>query len=102
MATKNNDKEGNKSGAGKFFLGAALGALAGVAAGKLVKDQFAKKKVEGADGADEQDEPCDEKCCAKGKKCDCNKEHKKAEASEIKASPKSSDSKTAEDKKSAE
>ena len=33
------EKQKNKSGAGKFFLGAALGALAGAIAGKFVSDK---------------------------------------------------------------
>ena len=53
------EKQKNKSGAGKFFLGAALGAIAGAIAGKFVS---VKAKCD-----------CDDKCdCDEG--CDCRKE----------------------------
>ena len=37
------EKQKNKSGAGKFFLGAALGAIAGAFAGKFVSDKKCDK-----------------------------------------------------------
>ena len=57
------EKAKKSSGAGKFFLGAALGALAGVVAHK-----FASSKAK-------QDEcDCDEECDCDGKDCDCDED----------------------------
>ena len=39
------EKQKNKSGAGKFFLGAALGAIAGAFAGKFVSDKKCDKCI---------------------------------------------------------
>ena len=57
----------NKSGAGKFFLGAVLGALAGAVAGKFISNN------------EEEAEECDcSEDCKCGKDCKCD-EKKPAE-----------------------
>ena len=58
----------NKSGAGKFFLGALLGAAAGAIAGKFMSDKIEKCE-------------CDEDECGCGceGECECNKEEKPVE-----------------------
>ena len=53
------EEKKNKSGAGKFFLGAALGALAGTIAGKFISN---KEENEG---------------CACDKKAACDKDEEK-------------------------
>lgn len=58
--------EKKKSGKGKFFLGAALGAIAGVFAGRAIS----KKCHE----CEDEDECGDE--CECGDKCECKKEEK--------------------------
>ena len=58
----------NKGGAGKFFLGAALGAAAGFIASKFISANMKK------DGGEEIEESCD--CgakCGKDDKCDKTK-----------------------------
>lgn len=70
MADENTPK--NKSGAGKFFLGAALGAIAGAVAGKAVSAKL--KKCE-----NEPDE-----VCGCDSECKCEKNTKKAEKKEEK------------------
>ena len=62
-------KEKNKSGAGKFFLGAALGALAGT-----VFSRFMSAKEE----AEDEEDSCDHnKNCTCKANCECHKEEKK-------------------------
>lgn len=56
------EEKQNKSGVGKFFLGAALGAALGAIASKFVK-------IETDDG-----EEIDEPQCDCGDKCDCKKQ----------------------------
>ena len=80
MAEEKTEKK--KGGKGKFFLGAALGAVAGIFAGRAI----AKKAKE-----DECD--CDDDCdcseeCKCGDKCDCKKEEPKTEKSEKKSTKK--------------
>ena len=55
--------EKSKGGAGKFFLGAALGAIAGALAGKFIN-------VKKDDGEELEECECDE--------CDCKKEEAEA------------------------
>lgn len=68
-----------KSGAGKFFLGALLGAAAGAIAGR-----FVSAKANKDDGEELEDE------CGCGPECDCKE---KAEE-EKKAEPKKADKKS--------
>ena len=87
-------KEKNKSGAGKFFLGAALGALAGAIAGKFISVNK------------DEDCECGDKCdCEKKCKCEDSSdkivEKKTSEAKEPKKEPtksKSAEKKTANKK----
>ncbi|MBR3229180.1 hypothetical protein IKF67_03070 [Candidatus Saccharibacteria bacterium] len=58
--------EKNKSGAGKFFLGALLGGIAGAIAGKFIKL--------GDDGGEEVEEGCN----CEGR-CDCKEKEAKKE-----------------------
>lgn len=53
--------EKNKSGAGKFVLGALLGGIAGAIAGKFVSDKTEK---------------CEKGECKCGDECDCKEEDK--------------------------
>ena len=64
----NNEAKKKSSGAGKFFLGAALGAIAGAVAGKAVSAKMQKYK---SDGGEALDDLCD---C--GPDCDCKPECK--------------------------
>ncbi len=67
----------NKSGAGKFFLGAALGALAGAIAGKFISNkEEAEKSCE-----------CGEDCKC-GKDCDCDEKTKTADKADKKTTKK--------------
>ena len=59
--------ENNKSGAGKFILGALIGAAAGAIAGRFIST---KVKGEGEEGLD---------CGCGGKNCACSEKSKKAE-----------------------
>ena len=58
--------EKNKGGAGKFFLGAALGAVVGAVASKFIK-------LNPEDEEDEEEMACP-KCEKDCKKCECKKE----------------------------
>lgn len=58
------EEKKTKSGAGKFFLGAALGAIAGAIAGKFISVR------------NEEECDCGEDCEC-GDDCDCEKEVKK-------------------------
>lgn len=69
--------EKNKSGAGKFFLGALLGGVAGAVAGKFLKVKFNSDEECG----------CDEECDCGGKcgdKCKCDADDSTKEIKEIK------------------
>lgn len=73
MAEEKTEKK--KGGKGKFFLGAALGAVAGIFAGRAI----AKKAKEAEDECD-----CDDDCecgadCECGDDCKCDKKAEKAE-----------------------
>lgn len=90
MTEKSAKTTKNKHGAGKFLLGAALGAAAGALASKFIKIDFTS-----------DDEPakkpkackCDDDCkCDKGAKCDKSAEKKLAEK-------KTADKKSAGEKK---
>ena len=65
-------EEKKSSGAGKFFLGAALGAIAGAIAGK-----FISAKADENDGDEEEG-------CKCGEECSCNKAEKKEPAKKAK------------------
>ncbi len=60
--------EKSKNGAGKFFLGAILGAAAGAIAGKFIHDKV--KKTE--EDFDETECDCGDECKC-GDKCECEK-----------------------------
>ncbi|MBR5939420.1 hypothetical protein IKZ77_02605 [Candidatus Saccharibacteria bacterium] len=84
MAEEKTEKK--KGGKGKFFLGAALGAVAGVFAGRAI----AKKAKE-----NEECDDCDDECecgadCECGDDCKCDKKEKaeKAEKTEKKSTKK--------------
>ena len=66
------EKDKKSGGAGKFFLGAAIGAIAGAIAGKVISDRA------GAECYDEEDEECekldDKKSCKCSKDCKCKKD----------------------------
>ena len=83
MAEEKTEKK--KGGKGKFFLGAALGAVAGIFAGRAI----AKKAKEAEDECDCDDDcDCDEDCKC-GDKCECDKKaDKKAEEKTEKKSTK--------------
>ncbi|MBR3122041.1 hypothetical protein IKF28_01200 [Candidatus Saccharibacteria bacterium] len=66
--------EKNKSGAGKFFLGALLGAAAGAIAGKFISE---KTKSDDED-LEKNECECGEECEC-GKKCECEEEPKSSE-----------------------
>lgn len=70
--------EKKSSGAGKFILGAALGALAGAIAGKFIssKDRADECECDGDCECDDCD--CDEKCSCEQKKADEKKPETKA------------------------
>ena len=63
--------EKNKGGAGKFFLGAALGAVVGAVASKFIK-------LNSDDEADEDEEMTCPNCEKDGKECECHKAEKVA------------------------
>lgn len=81
--------EKNKSGAGKFFLGALLGGIAGAIAGRFITTK-----------ADEDDSECEEKFDCDKKGCPCKKGAENAEIEEVKkpAGKSSPEKKTAEKK----
>lgn len=56
------EKQKNKSGAGKFFLGALLGGVAGAIAGKFIRTKTDEEESEG---------------CECGDECNCHEEDKK-------------------------
>lgn len=64
-------KKGN--GAGKFILGAALGAIAGAVAGKFMNAKKPEEKCECGDDCKCGDD------CECGDNCECNKDTKKTE-----------------------
>lgn len=79
--------EKNKSGAGKFFLGAALGALAGAVAGRFVKLKMDNDEEETCPCGCKEECVCDgncteecDQCGCKGGKAEAEKIAKKAEA----------------------
>lgn len=77
MAKEKTEK--SSSGAGKFFLGAALGAIAGAVAGKFIHDKVKEAEKECApDGECECGPDCD---CDD---CKCEKEPKVADKKEEK------------------
>ena len=62
------NEEKKSSGAGKFFLGAALGAIAGAIAGKFISSAKTEEYDEADYGCD-----CDDTCeCDKN--CECKKD----------------------------
>ena len=66
MSDENNKKSGGK---GKFFAGAALGAIAGAIAG-----HFISKKMRGDNCGCDHDGPCDDSCpCDEDCQCKANK-----------------------------
>lgn len=62
-------EEKNKSGAGKFFLGALIGTVAGLVASRFVSVDITKNDDDDEED-DEDDELCDECECVE---CDCEK-----------------------------
>ena len=68
--------EKKKGGKGKFFLGAALGAVAGIFAGRAIAKKAKEDECECGDDCE-----CDDKCeCSD--ECECKKEEPKTEKSE--------------------
>lgn len=111
MAEKLQENKGeatkNKSGAGKFFLGAALGAAAGFIASKFVSAKM--PKIEDDDDDDDDDDElvieagigckCGKDCkCGKGEKCDCKKGDTKAAEAKVTKTESKSEEKPSEKK----
>ena len=73
MTEKNEKKSQKKHGAGKFFLGAALGAAVGALASKFIKIDFTSDD-EAAEKSKAKSCKCGDDCkCDKDAKCDCDK-----------------------------
>ncbi len=75
MTEKNEKNLPKKHGAGKFFLGAVLGAAAGAIASKFIKIDFTSDDdKEAAEKSKTKSCKCDDDCkCDKDAKCDCDK-----------------------------
>jgi hypothetical protein len=72
MTEKNEKTSQKKHGAGKFFLGAVLGAAAGAIASKFIKIDFTSDDE--AEKSKTKSCKCDDDCkCDKDVKCDCDK-----------------------------
>lgn len=73
-------EEKNKSGAGKFFLGALIGAVAGLVASRFVSIDVTKNDDDEEDEDDCDCEECEcEKCECEDKEVEAKTETKKSE-----------------------
>lgn len=69
--------EKNKSGAGKFFLGALLGGVAGAIAGRFISVKAENEESEGCEcGCKDGKCKCG-KDCRCGEDCECHKKNEK-------------------------
>ncbi len=73
------NSEGNKGGAGKFFLGALLGGIAGAIAGK-----FIKLDTDGGEEIEDTECECGDECECKKEACEKKVEEVKKEEKEVK------------------